>query len=85
MRSCIVRFVFLAVRAGSSEFTSFIYTVGGALAEPFHGIFATTVRNGHPLEWAAVLAIAVYTFAAWVATRLIAIASRSYHRGVAAY
>ena len=81
----VVRFVFLAVRAGASEFTSFIYTVGGALAEPFRGIFATTVRNGHPLEWAALLAIAVYTFAAWVVTRLITIASRSNNRGLTAY
>lgn len=80
-----LRFVFIAIRAGSSEFTSVIYTVGGALAQPFHGIFPATVRDGHPLEWDAILAIAVYTFAAWIVARLITIAARPFNRGVAAY
>jgi hypothetical protein len=80
-----LRFVLLAAEAGASGFTSFIYTVGVALSHPFQTVFGTTTSSGHPLQWAALLAIAVYTFAAWVASRLILIAATPSSRGLTAH
>jgi hypothetical protein len=79
-----LRFALLAADAGASGFTSFIYTVGVALSHPFRTVFGTTISNGHPLQWAVLLAIVVYTFAAWVVSRLILIAASPSGRGVTA-
>jgi hypothetical protein len=79
-----LRFIFLAAGAGDSGFASFIHTVGSALAAPFRGIFANTTSNGHPLEWADLVAIAVYTLAAWVAAKIVMISKVREDRGVPA-
>lgn len=72
----VLRFILAAAGAGTSTFTSIVGTVGKALSRPFENVFATTVSNGHPLLWAAVLALVVYTFAAWIVSRLVVIMSR---------
>jgi hypothetical protein len=71
-----LRFIFLAAGAGDSGFASFIYATGSALVAPFRGIIGTSsAGNGHPLEWADLVAIAVYTLAAWVVAKIVMIAS----------
>jgi hypothetical protein len=81
----VLRFILLAADARASGFTSFIYTVGVALSQPFRTVFATTNSNGHPLQWAVLLAIVVYTFAGWVVSRLILVAATPSNRGVRAH
>jgi len=80
-----LRFVLLAVHAGDSGFTSVIDRVGGALAWPFQGVLGITHVSGHPLQWVNILAIVVYTAAAWVVARLVTIAAAPPTRGVPAY
>jgi hypothetical protein len=68
-------FIFRAVGAHNTGFAHYIYRIGGWLAAPFLGIFNTTVAaNGTSvIQWADVLAVAIYTVAAWVVTKLIRI------------
>jgi len=69
-------FIFFAAGANNTGFASLVYTIGGALAAPFRGIFnITTAPHGHPLQWADVLAIVIYTLAAWIVNRVILIAT----------
>jgi hypothetical protein len=80
-----LRFIFLAAGANDEGFASFIYGVGAALAAPFRGIFGTSsAGNGHPLEWADLVAIVVYTLAAWVVAKLVMISMVREDRGVPA-
>jgi len=80
-----LRFALLAAGAGDSGFTSIVYTVGGALAWPFQGVLGVTVTSGHPLQWVDVLAIAVYTAAAWIVAKLAQIASTPSDRSASVY
>jgi hypothetical protein len=80
----ILRFVLHAFHAGDSGFTAIIYRVSSALAWPFQGVFGVTHVRGHPLEWVDILAIVVYTAAAWIVARLLTIASTP-PRSVPAY
>ena len=43
-----------------SGFTNFIYAVSGPFAQPFAGIFGTTVSSGFVFEWSTLIAMAVY-------------------------
>jgi len=80
-----LRFIFLGAGAGDSGFASFIYTAGSALAAPFRGIIGTTsAGNGHPLEWADLVAIAVYTLAAWIVAKIVMISAVREDGGVPA-
>jgi hypothetical protein len=80
-----LRFIFLAAGAGDSGFASFIYNAGAALAAPFRGIFGTSsAGNGRPLEWADLVAIVVYSLAAWIAAKIVMISSVREDRGVPA-
>jgi hypothetical protein len=79
-----LRFIFLAAGAGDSGFASFIYGAGGALNAPFRGMFASNTANGHPLEWADLIAIAVYTLAAWVVAKIVMISKVREDGGVPA-
>jgi len=80
-----LRFALLAVPAGDSGFTTIIYRIGGALAWPFQGVLGVTTTSGHPLQWVNILAIVVYTAAAWVVAMLVLIAAGPRNRGVPAY
>ena len=70
-------FIFRAAGANDTGFANLIYRAGRRLAAPFDGIFNTTaVANGNSVfRWADLLAIAVYTVAAWIVTKIIRIAS----------
>ncbi len=68
-------FVFRAVGAHNTGFAHYIYRLGGWLATPFDGIFNTTVNfNGAAvLRWSDVLAVVIYTAAAWILAKLVRI------------
>ena len=70
-------FIFRAAGANDTGFANLIYRAGRRLAAPFDGIFNTTaVANGNAVfRWADLLAIAVYSIAAWIVTKIIRIAS----------
>jgi hypothetical protein len=80
-----LRFALLAVGAGDSGFTTIVYRIGGALAWPFQGVLGVSNVSGHPLQWVNILAIVVYTAAAWVVAKLVMIATGPHNRGVPAY
>jgi hypothetical protein len=67
-------FIFRAANAHNTGFAHYIYRLGGWLAAPFNGIFnTTTAANGAVIRWSDVLAVVVYTVAAWIVTRLVRI------------
>jgi hypothetical protein len=71
-----LRFLFYALGANNVGFAAAMYSIGSALDAPFRGIFSTTLDpSGHPLQWADLLAIPVYAFAAWLVNRVILIFS----------
>ena len=79
-----LRFVFFLAGAHDVGFAHAMYVIGAALDAPFRGIFNTSLAPGaHPVQWADVLAIAVYSVAAWIVDRIVLIASTpSSRRGV---
>jgi len=80
-----LRFIFLGAGAADSGFAGFVDAAGSALAAPFRGIIRTTSAGaGHPLEWADLVAIAIYTLAAWVVAKLVMISAVREDRGVPA-
>ncbi len=81
-----MRFIFLGAGASNDNgFAGFIYAAGSALVAPFRGIVGTSsAGNGHPLEWADLVAIIVYTLAAWVVAKIVMISMVREGRGVPA-
>src|SRR5258706_4892690 len=80
-----LRFIFLGAGAEDSGFAGFIYAAGSALVAPFRGIIGTSsAGNGHPLEWADLVAIAIYTLAAWIVAKIVMISMVREDRGVPA-
>ncbi|MFN2582100.1 MAG: hypothetical protein ABR498_05100 [Candidatus Dormibacteria bacterium] len=77
-------FLFLLAGANNVGFARAIYAIGAALAAPFRGIFAISTTPGHhPVVWTDLLAIVIYSIAAWIVDRLIVIVSTpSSRRGV---
>ena len=71
-----LRFIFYAAGAHDTGFAHAMFVLGAALDAPFRGIFNVTERSiGHPLQWADLLAIAIYSVAAWIVARLVTIAA----------
>ncbi|HSP64558.1 MAG TPA: hypothetical protein VLO10_00060 [Candidatus Deferrimicrobium sp.] len=68
-------FIFRAANANNTGFAHYIYRIGGWLAAPFNGIFNNTTANGTVLRWGDVLAIVIYTAAAWIITKLVRISA----------
>jgi hypothetical protein len=69
-------FVFRAVGANNTGFAHDIYRVAGRLATPFDGIFKFASTTGAAvLRWSDVLAVVIYTAAAWIVVRLVKIVS----------
>jgi hypothetical protein len=70
-------FIFRAAGADTrTGFAHYIARLGGWLAAPFDGIFNTTVVNGTSVfKWADVLAVAIYSLAAWGVTKAVRIAA----------
>jgi len=71
-----LRFIFFAAGANDTGFAHAMYAIGGALDAPFRGIFnVTTATASHPLHWEDILAIVIYSIAAWIVTRVMVIGS----------
>ena|SRR5579864_2128283 len=68
-----LRFAFTAAAANDVGFVSAMNRAGEALAYPFRGIFGATVSGGHVLQWVDLVAIVIYTVAAWIVARLVLI------------
>ncbi len=66
-------FIFKAANANNTGFAHYIYRLAGWLAAPFSGIFNNTATNGTVFRWADVLAIAIYSVAGWIVTKLVRI------------
>jgi hypothetical protein len=67
-------FIFRAAAANNTGFAHYMYRIGGRLAAPFDGIFNLTVVNGKSvIRWPDVLAIAIYTIAAYIVVKLVRI------------
>src|SRR3981081_4527558 len=67
-------FIFRAAAANNTGFAHYMYRIGGRLAGPFDGIFNATVVNGKSvIRWPDVLAVAIYTIAAYIVVKLVRI------------
>ncbi len=66
-------FLLQAVGALGGGFVEVVERVGNTLAGPFSGVFysQTPPRLGHTELWYALVAIVVYTLAAWILLRLL--------------
>jgi len=80
-----LRFAFIAASANDVGFVAAMYRAGEALAYPFRGIFSATVSGGHTFQWVNLVAIAIYTVAAWIVSRLVLIATVHGDRGAPAF
>jgi uncharacterized protein YggT (Ycf19 family) len=70
----LLRFVLLLLGANElSPFVNLIYGLSSPLARPFQGIFAEPTLGGSVLEWAALVAIAVYSLVAYGLVRVVAL------------
>lgn len=72
----VLDFIFRAAGGANTGFAHYIYRLGGWLAAPFDGIFSNAIVNHTLIRWADVLALVVYTLAAFALTRLVLIMSR---------
>ena len=65
-------FLFRALGSAGGGFVSVVAEVGGALGSPFSGIVraAPPPTVGHTADWPLLVAIVVYTAAAWIAARM---------------
>lgn len=66
-------FLFRALAAHDSGFIVFVTRVGNALANPFVGVLNRpgVPRVDHTTYWAALVAIVIYTIAAWMVIQLL--------------
>ena len=70
----VLDLIFHAAGANTaSAFVTFVYNVGGAFNAPFRNIFTGERPGVSTIEWADVIALAVYAFATWVVERVIMI------------
>lgn len=81
----VLHFIFLLSGAGDVGFGRIVYVVGDALNAPFRGLFNVGVTHGgHPIQWADIVAIVIYSVVALIIDRVIAILSApSPRRGTA--
>jgi hypothetical protein len=69
-----LRFILKALGANvGNAFASFIYIISQPLVRPFLGIFPSAGASGMVLEWATLLALAVYALIALLIVRLFRI------------
>ena len=74
-------FIFHAAGAANVGFGAFIFTIGGALAAPFAGIFRTTYATpGTLIIWADVLAVVVYAVAAAIVVKVVSMGTDQHAR-----
>lgn len=67
-----LNFAFRALAVARGGFVGVVTRVGDSLASPFTGIFQGTSPPpvGHTVDWQSLVAVVVYTVAAWVAARM---------------
>jgi len=70
-----LRVVFLLFNAQQSGFTGALYTITAPFVMPFNGIFPAPVQGNTYFDTAALVAIIIYSLAAWGAVTLIKIIS----------
>jgi hypothetical protein len=68
-----LRFLLKALGANANGFVTFIYRISQPLVNPFLGIFPAAGGGGMVLEWATLLAMAVYALLAMLVVRLFLI------------
>lgn len=69
-----LHFIFYLTAAGDVGFGSLVYVVGNGLDAPFRGLFNVSVtHSGHPIQWADIVAVVIYTVVAWIVDRVIVI------------
>ena len=69
-------FIFRAAGAADVGFGAFVYTIGGALAAPFAGIFKTaSTTSGTVIVWADILAVVVYAIAAVIVAKVVSMST----------
>lgn len=69
-----LHFIFYLTAAGDVGFGRLVYVVGDALDAPFRGLFNVSVtHSGHPIQWADVVAVVIYTVVTWIVDRVIVI------------
>ncbi|MGC8460371.1 MAG: hypothetical protein ACP5OR_00805 [Candidatus Dormibacteria bacterium] len=67
-------FVFHAAGANNVGFAAFVFSIGTFLASPFAGIFKTTyAAHGNLVVWADVVAVGIYSLAAFGIVKLVTI------------
>lgn len=77
-----LHFIFYLTEAGDVGFGHLVYLVGDGLNAPFRGLFNVSVtHSGHPIQWADVLAVAIYTIVAWIVDRVVVIMTTGPRRG----
>jgi hypothetical protein len=78
-------FLFRALAESDSGFVAVVSRVGNALASPFNGILSghNVPHVDHTTFWAALLALVVYTVAAWILLRLLRVLTGSGRRHIA--
>jgi hypothetical protein len=74
-------FLLRAIAARDSGFVGVVSRIGNALASPFVGVFNRQglPRVDHTSFWAALLAIVIYTVAAWIVLRLLRLMAAPAH------
>lgn len=76
----IIRFVFLLLAANpASAFVRFVYALSQPFVAPFLGIFGEPVFDGSVIEWASLVAIAIYMLLAYGIARVITLAYAPAH------
>jgi threonine/homoserine/homoserine lactone efflux protein len=69
-------FIFRATGAADVGFGAFVYSIGGALAPPFAGIFKTaSTTSGTVVVWADILAAVVYAIAAVIVAKVVSMST----------
>ena len=71
-----LRFIFRALASQDIGVVSFIYTITGPLANPWHGIVSDTIDGSRVFEWSTAIAMAVYALAAAFLIRMLRATSR---------
>ena len=68
----VLRFVFLLLGASeTSSFIQFIYSVSQPFVAPFLGIFGEPSLGNSVVEWASLVAIAIYTLVSYGLARIV--------------
>ncbi len=72
-----VNFVVVLAGAAATGFVVFLNDLAGAISVPFSGMFSTQISGvAHPLLWADVVAIVVWTVCAFIVIKITTVLNR---------